>query len=391
MCLALITVFGSARFGVRMWRAALAPAVDNKRLRWAVLAPTLLVGAVLSASQSPVFFGRSELAARFAICAAAVLSADYVARRWRTQQTRAAPAAAITFFLAGSALLDWRHIGLTAGTQSLFQMAASVVSASLHDPNPYLLNPPIYRFLTVWGWVPFLALALAAIVYGGLAFSKKRWSSVDSAWPAQCAVFFGSVLALTVAGHRLLYRFFHIPMPVGRTAVFLAPVATMFVGSIAAIPGAGRLQRISRKVLAISLSAVAGYYICCLRATYFQEWRFNAGSAPLYRFLASYKQGHQLQNISANWRYVAVLNYYRVEAGGDTIPEVPGGPAEVDSYPSGKDAYVIYYDWDRGFVGRENLRIVYRDEDTGVAVAVPRAAGAVGPAPAGLACAGRFD
>ena len=59
-----------------------------------------------------------------------------------------------------------------------------------------------------------------------------------------------------------------------------------------------------------------------------------------------------------------------MQAGGDTIPEVPGGPAEVDSYPSGKDAYVIYYDWDQGFVGRENLRVVYRDEDTGVAVAV---------------------
>jgi hypothetical protein len=103
ICLALITVFGSARFGVRMWRAALAPAVDNKRLRWAVLASTLLVGAVVSASQSPVFFGRSELAARFAICAAAVLSADYVARRWRTQQTRAADWVSLVSFLAGLA------------------------------------------------------------------------------------------------------------------------------------------------------------------------------------------------------------------------------------------------------------------------------------------------
>ena len=125
ICLALITVFGSARFGVRMWRAALAPVADNKRLRWAVFASTLLVGAVVSASQSPVFFGRSELAARFAICAAAVLSADYVARRWRAQQIRTVDWVSLVSFLTGWAA--GYFLTFRPGASILIPYAASFV------------------------------------------------------------------------------------------------------------------------------------------------------------------------------------------------------------------------------------------------------------------------
>jgi hypothetical protein len=119
------------------------------------------------------------------------------------------------------------------------------------------------------------------------------------------------------------------------------------------------------------LVAFSVYFLCCLRLTYFRTWQFDADARNVYEVLSYYNHQRGLTEISANWRYVAVLNYYRAASGRESFGEVPGAPAVVAEYPPGKQAYVLYQPSDQPFIERERLRVVYSDGDSGVAIALP--------------------
>jgi hypothetical protein len=103
VALALVTLFGFARFFVFMLRATVAPLVPKRKSWLVVLGAVVLAGATLSviADQTPILTRNLELAARLAACIAAILSADYLVGRWIIRRTRTVDWPALLFVIVG--------------------------------------------------------------------------------------------------------------------------------------------------------------------------------------------------------------------------------------------------------------------------------------------------
>ena len=291
---------------------------------------------------------------------------------FRTVAVMTLSSALVTWLFVGPVLLHWRKGDLIAGTPTLRSSLSSVMSASVLRPNPYLLNPPLERVLESMSTAPAWAAVAIFFVSVVLVLVTRcvKTPCPRSARGMRLAVWFGGIAILTIGGHMALHRLFGILYPVGRTAVFLAPLSTLAIGSVVAIPLAWRPAERVRSVLVAALAAVSLYFLCCLRLTYFGEWSYNADANRLYLVLDRYQRSCGLRSVSANWRYVAVLNYYRSQAGDDRIQEVPNGPEEPGNYPSGRDAYVLYYPRDEPFVKRRRLCLVYYGHATDAAIAL---------------------
>lgn len=282
------------------------------------------------------------------------------------------PGLLLTAFLAGSILVDFRQISLAWGAKTLGETAQSVITASYYEPNPYLLNPPLYRFIVEWQWLllPLLAATcvahLFAIWHGGrsLITPKSRWISAVGVSAA-------AILFVALGIHRLMYRIGRILMPLGRRAVFIVPLCMLAIGAALALRVASRRGRWIRGAALGMLWATAAYFICCLRSTYFMEWKYNADAKELYSAIAHYNHTCGVQDIGVNWRYVSVLNFYRVLSGYETFPEITGESKPVlAEYTLGKPLYVIHFASDMPFIDREKLKVVYHSDVSDAAVAV---------------------
>jgi hypothetical protein len=166
----------------------------------------------------------------------------------------------------------------------------------------------------------------------GLRNQASRWLA---AWGLSTA----GILVVTLAIHRLMYRLGHIPMPLGRRAVFVVPLCMLAIGALVALRAAARRAAWVRAAALAMLWVTAAYFIGCLRLTYFMEWKYNADAKDLYSVVAYYNHTYKVRDVSSNWRYVAVLNFYRTLSGHESLEEIPSGPAEVAAYPPGKPLY----------------------------------------------------
>lgn len=285
------------------------------------------------------------------------------------------PGLLLTAFLAGSILLDWRQISLAWGARSLGETARSVIQSSLYEPNPYLLNPPLYRFALAWQWLLFPVLAAACLAHlAWLSVARADRAKPRSRWTAAWGLTCLAILALTLGIHRLLYRLGHVLMPLGRRAVFLPPLCFLAIGCLLALRAApharARPAAWTRRAALAALWLTAAYFLSCLRLTYFEAWKYNADARDLYYSVAYYNHAFGVRDISANWRYVAVLNFYRVLSGRETLQEIPAGPMELAWYPPGKSLYVLHYPSDAPFIAREKLEVVYHNQITDATVAI---------------------
>jgi len=281
------------------------------------------------------------------------------------------PGLLLTAFLAGSILADWRHISLAWGASTLGETARSVIESSYYEPNPYLLSPPVYRFAVYRHWLLFPLLGAACLAH--LISVWRGWpvrQNQASRWLAGWGLSAAGILAAALAIHRVMYGLGHILMPLGRRAVFLAPLSMLAIGALLALRAAGRPAAWMRGAALAMLWVTAAYFVCCLRLTYFMEWKYNADARDLYSVVAYYNHTYGVRDISSNWRYVAVLNFYRIHSGRENLEEIPGGPVEVAAFPPGKPLYVLHYASDAPFIDREKLKIVYHSQVTDAPVAI---------------------
>jgi hypothetical protein len=280
------------------------------------------------------------------------------------------PGALLTLLIAGSVLLEWTKGGdLVWGAASLRESLWSVGRASLFQPNPYLLNPPLYRLAVHSAAVLFPALGVACVLRLATLLRHRGPSRALA-----LAAISGGAALLALAAHYALFRKLHLLLPLDRTAVFFAPLGFLSVGAMAAVRFGSRAARLSRALTAGVLAAFAVYFVCCLRLSYFRTWQFDADMKHVYAVLSYYNHRRGIAEISANWRYVAALNYYRAASGRESLDEVPPGPAAVAEYPPGQPIYVLYQPSDQPFIDREHLQVVYSDGDSGVAIALPQVA-----------------
>jgi len=281
------------------------------------------------------------------------------------------PGLAVAYFFVGSVVLAWPKGQFTWGTDSLVQTIRSLVSASLFEPNRYLINPRLHHYFVHFG--TFLYPLLAFFVLWRLValfFDRATIQDSGARRLAAVTIVSGAALTLALACHQILYLAFGILLPLDRTAMYVVLLFFVMAGTLAAVPLPSGMGRFSGKALTAILTLIACYNIGCLRLTYFNEWKYDADMKNVYAVLARYNHTYGMTKVITNWRYVAALNCYRLMSGQETLEEFPGAPGVVNYYPPGFQAYVVYYPVDEGFFKREGLKLVYHDKFTDATVVI---------------------
>jgi hypothetical protein len=175
------------------------------------------------------------------------------------------------------------------------------------------------------------------------------------------------IVALTVVLHWLAFRFDHLALPLSRTGIFLLPLCTLFVGAIAAAPAPAGVARWLQRGITGVFICLACYFVLCLRLGYFKEYEYDRDVKDVYRVLARLNHSYGVADVVASGVYASPLNFYRVASGKEGFPEFRPVAGE---FPSGKAMYVMDGTFDRKFIEREGLVVIYQGESTAVVVAV---------------------
>ncbi len=239
-----------------------------------------------------------------------------------------------------------------------------MIRDSFYQPNPFLLNPYLVGLLDRWHHLipPLLgaAVLLHVVAAGRAARQSPRFRPM-----ASLLAFLLLLLAAALAGHWALHRWWHIPYPLDRTALYSVPLATFAAGAAAGLPAVSRLSRASRRATTAMLLVLACYFLCCLRLTYFKEWNFDSDSRAAYFTVAYYSRTYGVTDASVNWRYTAALAFYR-DLYGARFRE----PRLEERYDTSQRMFVLYDPDDREFIHANGLKVVYRGERSGVVVAI---------------------
>ncbi len=313
------------------------------------------------------------------VLAAAMLA--ILAWAWTTQTPKrriimacVLPGLAVTVFLCSSVLARWpRHGQLIFGAKSMGEALWSVIDASFFKLNAFLVNPDLYRVLKYLRYSLFFLVVLLAL-WRIFTMWRGRREPSDRGTRRLYLLGVGLVAILVVAlgVHWLCFTAFHLLLPKGRTAAYLAPLGVLIAGAIAAVPGRSRWERAAHKSLAVALAVTAGYFILCLRLTYFQEWWWDAEVDKVYWVLCYYNHNYGVEDVPMDWMYSSALNYYRVASGHESFHEFTGYTVP-GSYPADRPLYVLHAIIDRDFIASQNLNVVYHGT-TDVVVAVRPAA-----------------
>jgi hypothetical protein len=245
-------------------------------------------------------------------------------------------------------------------------MIKSLVHACLFEPSEYLLHPQLRHYFVHFGTLLYPALAVLVIWRAAMLLLEN--SAESSAGPV--AVICGSACLGAIVCHEFLHLAYGIPLPLDRTALWVALLFLVMAGALASPRLTSRAGRLSGSALTVILVLIGCYNIGCLRLTYFNEWKYDADMKSVYAVLASYNHTYNIGKVSTNWRYVGVLNCYGLISGRETIEKIPYAPSVAGEYPAGYQAYVVYYPVDQDFVKLQSLQVVYHDEFSGAAVAI---------------------
>jgi hypothetical protein len=176
------------------------------------------------------------------------------------------------------------------------------------------------------------------------------------------------ITALCVLLHWLAFRFGKLPLPIGRTGVFLLPLCTLLAGVIGAVPPRSMVGQWLRRGITVVFLCLACYFLLCLRLTYFKEYEFDADVKDVYAVLARLNHSYGVTDVASDGMYVNSLNFYRVISKKETFPEFPYLPTR--QLPTGKSIYVLNGPWEQAFIDQERLAVIYRGNSTEIVVAV---------------------
>ncbi|HEY2013083.1 MAG TPA: hypothetical protein VGH38_06245 [Bryobacteraceae bacterium] len=277
------------------------------------------------------------------------------------------PGLLVALYFTGAILAHWPSNEFRWGATTFPWFMQSVGSQPLTQLSPYLVNSPLYDFLL--GASPLLLPLLGAALLWRLAVLLRTIPALrkgNDGWPARLALLTAGSVLLAVGLHALLVWRFHLLWPLGRTGLYVPVLTALAIGALAAIPGATRMAAASQRALLAILLVIASYFILSLRLKWFSEWYWNANSDQVYNVAAYYNHVYGVRDIGTNWRYVAVLNFYRRKSGHETLHEV----LLERPIPPGRDLYVLFPEDDEAFIRTQGLKVVYHDPLSDSVVAI---------------------
>jgi hypothetical protein len=282
------------------------------------------------------------------------------------------PGLVVALLIAGYPITHMPRWELWIGAHSLREMKNSVVEASLHQLDQQLLGPQYYRVLNyierhVLLYLEILcACQLAAAILDG---SWLKESQSGRRWLGKFTVALAGIVSLTVLLHLLAFRFDNLPLPKGRTGIFLVPMCTLIAAAIAASPARSLVSQWLRRATTSILFCVACFFLLCLRVSYFEEYQWDQDVKEVYGVLAELNHTSGVTDVAAGELYHAPLSFYRAASNTETFPEFT--LISDDRHPApGKAVYVLAVPFHQAFIDEQKLRVVYRGKSTDVVVAV---------------------
>jgi hypothetical protein len=218
---------------------------------------------------------------------------------WRAAATDALrlglPFAVLVGVVVGPTMLGMPHSQLVHGTYSPTKTLESVMRHVFPPPDglllPSSLAPAISNLNRVGYWLAAALLALGPLLLFGAERTPRD----------KFAVLCGAILLTTCAGHLVLLAF-DVKLPLGRTAVFFVPLATVIVATVAASLKFAGMAMLA--LLVISFSAA-------LRISYFDQWRSDAGIRGAVIAAGDYARANNLAVIGTTSREAWTGNFYR--------------------------------------------------------------------------------
>jgi len=278
------------------------------------------------------------------------------------------PGLAAAVAICGYPLAHWQKGDLNWGADSLGKTMHSLVESSLYRLDSRFAQSGWYKVVDFLK--PWLLPLLGILCVGQIAVTRLEGSWLQdrrAQWLGRFGAGLASIVTLSVLMHWVAFRLVKLPLPVGRTGIYLVPLCTLIAGIIAAAPARSVVSQWLRRGITAVLICLAGYFLLCLRLDYFKEWEWDADVKNVYPVLARFNHTYGVTDVGTSWFYVASLNYYRELSNRENFPEFM---ATFPDPPLGKSVYVVHGVVERGFLEREKLVVVYRDKFTGVVVAV---------------------
>lgn len=145
MAIALITLFGAARFNVRTLVESLGPLCPDRRIQFAFALIAAALAVALATAPGELITRSIEISAGFMASAAAVLSVDFLLRKTSRHEPRRIDWTAVAAFLAGWAASDWA--GSWSATSYEFARTASILMPFTASSAVCLLGRTAHKLL----------------------------------------------------------------------------------------------------------------------------------------------------------------------------------------------------------------------------------------------------
>ncbi len=326
------------------------------------------------ASAALGFSFASNVAFAFADGAAGLALLIWASRRreersaWRIAGYCVLPGLAVAALFCGHAVLHWEKADLYWGARSLKEMGRSLVESCFYEPAPQIRGSlrKALRFLQP-RLLPVLGLLCAFQAAAAGWDGSWRRDACARRLAGLAAALFG-VVTLSATLSWLAFRFYDLPLPLGRTGIYFVPLCTLLAGTIAALaPARYAISRWLSHGLTAVLTCLACYFLLCLRLHYFREYRVDADMKEVYSVLAKIYHTYGVSDVNATGLYVASLNYYADLSKREKFPEFRQEDPEVSA---GRSVYVLDGVFWRDFLTEEKLAVVYRGKFSEVVVAV---------------------
>lgn len=347
-----------------------ATALDESRIRRTCATASLLLGLSFVSNFSFAIAAGLTLAAIFLWMAIRSGVVANSASRWRSTGAlllwSAVPGLIVFLVFAVSVVLEWPKGQFVFGAKSAAQMWSGILNASMHKVNPHLVNPLLYPVVDGMKvlFVPVLGV-LFALQAVSLGMGFRRMPE-DLRRRITLGLLLSGVILFTFLLHWIAFRAFGILLPEKRTGLYFALFITVVIAIAATVRAPSRLSRVASGALVVTLGVLAGYFVCCLRLTYFQEWIWNCDTDRIYPVVAQHARKLGVRDVESHWKWVAALNYYRSASGENAFNEVYA----PRTYSPEKKIYVLDFAAEQDFIREQQLEVVYHGEVSDAAVAV---------------------
>jgi 4-amino-4-deoxy-L-arabinose transferase-like glycosyltransferase len=280
----------------------------------------------------------------------------------------ALPGLFVALLICGYPLAHWKREDLWWGAHSLSEMTQSLEQSSLYQLEPRFRGSMLYTLMNSIGpWLPPLLIVLCICQIVATRFDGSWLRDARTRWMGKFAAALVGITILSLLMSWLAFRFANLPLPIGRTGIYLVPLGTLFTGVIAAAPARSLISRWLRRGITTVFICLGCYFLLCLRLNYFREYEWDADLKDVYSVLARLNHGYGVGDVAMNGLYLSSLDYYRMLSRGETFADFT---LLVLNAPADKSIYVLHGANEREFLDKEKLVVIYRGKSTDVLVAV---------------------